>query len=75
MSETLEAWWFCRADDDGVVRLPHGDGRVVRVGETLTVPGPVILCERGLRASVRAIDALPYAPGPIVCRVRLSGEI
>jgi hypothetical protein len=28
-----------------------------------------------MRTSVRAIDALFYAPGPIVCRVRMSGEI
>jgi hypothetical protein len=55
--------------------LPHGDGRAVVVGETLTVDPPIILCERGLHASRRAIDALHYAPGALVCRVRCSGEI
>ena len=72
---TMEGWWFAAKSADGKVRLPHGDGRIVRAGETLTVPGPVVLCERGLHASVRAIDALEYAPGSIVCRVRMGGEI
>jgi hypothetical protein len=68
-------WWFAKRDEDGEVRLPHGDGRIVRVGETLTVPGPVVLCERGLHAGVQAHDALQYAPGGMLCRVRLSGQI
>jgi hypothetical protein len=72
---TLDGWWFAKRDADGEVRLPHGDGRVVRVGETLTVDGPPVLCQQGLHASVHALDALAYAPGPIVCRVRLSGKI
>ena len=55
--------------------LPHGDGRIVRVGETLTVDPPIVPCERGLHASRRALDALDHAPGALVCRVRLSGEI
>ena len=32
-------WHFCPVDADGVPRLAHGDGREVRVGETLTVDG------------------------------------
>jgi hypothetical protein len=72
---TLDGWWFAAPDDDGVVRLPNGDGRVVRVGETVTVPGPPVLYHHGLHATVRAWDALPYARGPILCRVRLSGTI
>lgn len=69
------AWWFAAPDKDGTVRLPHGDGRPVVVGETLTVIGPIVPCERGLHASRRAIDAIQYAPGAVVCRVRCSGEI
>ncbi len=72
---TVLGWWFAQADANGVVRLPNGDGRVVRAGETLTVPGPVVLCRHGLHASRRAIDALVYAPGPVVCRVALFGEV
>jgi hypothetical protein len=45
------------------------------VGQTLKVKPPVRLCERGLHASKRAIDALQYAPGAYVCLVTLSGEV
>jgi hypothetical protein len=37
--------------------------------------GELKLCESGLHASVKALDALRYAPGPIVCRVECRGEI
>jgi hypothetical protein len=63
--ETLDGWSFVPPDHDGEVR----------VGETLTVDGPLVLYQRGLHASVLAWDALPYARGPILCRVRLSGTI
>jgi len=68
-------WWFCTPDEEGVVRLPHGDGRVVRVGETLTVDGPIVPCEFGLHASRRVLDALVYAPAWWLARVRLHGTV
>ena len=71
----IEGYWFGNADADGVVRLDYGDGRVVRVGETLEVTGAPVLCEWGLHASRRVIDALRYAHGPILACVRLSGKI
>ena len=72
MSEQeLIGWHFASAD----LRLRHGDEREIRVGETLTVELPIELCERGLHASVRPLDALNYASGPIACRVRLSGQV
>ena len=75
-TKTVLAWHFLALPAEGTgPRLPHGDNRVVRVGEALTVDPPIVLCERGLHASRRPIDALSYAPGPLVCRVRLSGEI
>lgn len=74
-NKSVWGWWFAMAEDDGRVLLPRGDGREVRAGEVLSVPGPTVLCKRGLHASERAIDALAYAPGVIVCRVRLSGDI
>ena len=73
----VRGWWFAAKDADGKVCLPHGDGREVKAGETLTVTGKIVACEHGLHASRRAIDALEYAPieTAIICRVRLSGEI
>jgi hypothetical protein len=68
---TVLAWHFLRENR----RLGFGDGRIVESGKTFQVEPPIELCERGLHASVRAIDAIEYAPGPIVCRVLLSGEI
>jgi len=47
----------------------------VVVGETLVYPGEPELCMTGLHASKRIIDALKYAPGPILCIVELGGEI
>jgi len=70
VTEPVLGWWFAKGDT-----LPHGDGRKVAIGETLTVEGPIVLCERGLHASRRLVDALKYAPGPILYRVRLSGTI
>ena len=63
-------YWFAASDE-----LPHGDGRKVVIGETLTVEPPIIPCTRGLHASIDPFDALEYAPGPILYKVRLSGEI
>ena len=67
----MEAWHFLRPD--GWLNYPPH--MKVEVGQTLTVDQEPILCERGLHASVRPIDALKYAPGAIVCRVRLGGTI
>ena len=75
MSDPVYAYWFGRADADGVVWLGHGDGRAVRVGETLTVDGDPVLCEHGLHASRRVLDALEYGRGSILACVRLSGQI
>jgi hypothetical protein len=70
MSDWL-GWHFVAEDRC----LANGDGRPVRAGETYSVDGEPVLCEHGLHASRRALDALRYAPGAIVCRVRLSGTI
>ena len=46
------------------------DGRPLPAdGEWLKHEGPVEICETGLHASKRVIDALQYAPGSTVCRV------
>ena len=65
----MKAWHFVGADR----RMSFGDKRLVEVGKTYSVEGEPVLCEHGLHGSERIIDALYYAPGPVVCRVRLSG--
>ncbi len=52
------------------------DGRPLPAdGETLRHDGPLIMCESGLHASERLLDALQYAPGPIVWRVECAVDI
>ncbi len=67
----MKAWHFLPED----CRLGHGDGRLVRKGETYSVEGKVVLCKNGFHASVSPLDALSYAHGPMLARVELSGEI
>lgn len=62
---------FCRSDR----KLGYSDGRTIKVGETLIAKGKIELCENGMHASERLIDALSYAPGPVLCKVALGGEI
>ena len=52
------------------------DGRPVPPdGEKLTYDGPLVMCESGLHASIKIIDALGFAPGEVICRVECGGEI
>jgi len=69
--DTVTGWYF--SEESRLLR--YGDARPIAIGVTHAVDAPIELCRRGLHASVRAIDALEYAPGPIVWRVELSGEI
>ena len=69
--KTLLGWHFLPEDR----RLRYGTRELVEAGRTYTAEGPLALCENGMHASVRAIDALRYALGPVVCRVRLAGEM
>jgi len=71
MTKSIKAWHFLHQN----CRLSHGDGRLIRPGTTVTVPGPPVLYARGLHASRRVMNALQLAPGPVVCRVVVSGEI
>jgi hypothetical protein len=66
----IMGWWFAASDE-----LPNGDGRKIVIGETLTVDGEIVPCMHGLHASVDPFDALQYARGPLLYKVRLSGEI
>jgi hypothetical protein len=66
------AWHFLPTDG----RLQFGSRSEVRVGQTLRRdPAKLSLCNYGLHASVQPLNALNYAPGPVVCRVRLGGTI
>ena len=69
--DTVTGWYFSKESR----LLRYGDARPIAIGVTHEVAAPIELCKRGLHASVRAIDALEFAPGPIVWRVELSGEI
>ena len=62
--ETVEAWHvFTARGRTWQGNLP------VQVGETMTVDGEIIPCSNGLHGSILAIDALRYAPGPMIKRV------
>jgi hypothetical protein len=66
------AWHFLPRD----ARLQFGGRSKVRIGQTLRRdPAKLFLCRYGLHAAVQPLDALNYAPGPVVCRVRLGGTI
>lgn len=67
----IKAWYFSDADR----KLRYGDGREIKVGETHTFNGKPVLCEAGLHGSIKPLDALQYAPGPVVWQVGLSGEM
>ncbi len=64
------AWHFL--NDEGTLRR---GGLKVTPGLTLRMRGKLVMCERGFHASVKSIDALQYAPGSMLCRVKLGGEI
>jgi hypothetical protein len=67
----VRAWHFLPDDR----RLRWGTREVVEVGKPIKVEGKIELCSHGLHASIKTLDALNYAPGPIICRVELSGDI
>ena len=68
MSKDVLAWHF--------VGDTLRDGRPIPAdGVTLKHKGKLELCASGLHASERLIDALQYAPGPILCRVQMGGTI
>ena len=82
--EKVDGWHFLLEDG----RLRYGDNRFVKVGDRLQYKtfgdnyktfgdndkGP-ILCEIGMHASIRLVDALEYAPGPLLCRVTIEKDI
>lgn len=69
----MKYWHFL--PDDGCLR--YGNHEKVKVKHTLMHPPDFepVLCKKGFHASKRAIDALQYAPGSLVCLVTLHGKI
>ena len=66
----MRAWHFLA--QGSVMR----DGRKApRDGVKLVHRGEVIPCESGLHASEHPMDALNYAPGPVLCLVECGGTI
>lgn len=64
----MKAWHF--------VNDTLRDGRPIPPdGEWLVHDGELVMCESGLHASKRLVDALKYAPGNMICRVEVDGEI
>jgi len=53
----------------------RGGRPIPLIGEWLVWDGPVVPCESGLHASEHPFDALQYAPGPMLHRVELEGDL
>ena len=60
----------------------HFTGATLRNGEPIPKPGEwlvhnglIVPCSSGLHASVKVLDALQYAPGPMLHKVILEGEL
>jgi hypothetical protein len=70
MTDKIEAFWFCASD-----KLPNGDDRKIIVGKKHSLRGPIIMCKHALHASRTPLDALSYAPGPYLYRVRCWGDV
>jgi hypothetical protein len=67
----MKAWYFAHESN----KLQYEDGREIKIGETHTVDCIPQCCKQGLHGSLKLIDALFYAKGPIVYRVDIKGKI
>jgi len=67
----IKGWWFSTTDR----KLLHDDNREIIIGKIHKIKGDIIPCQHGLHLSERIIDALKYAPGPVLYRVIGSGII
>ena len=71
MSQEIIAYFFSPLDR----QLRHGDGRRIALKIKHSVDLPIVLCKNALHGSIRPLDALKYAPGPVLWKCRYSGEI
>ena len=67
----MRAYYFSESNK----KLRYGDDRQIRKGRTHKVKGEPVMCEHGLHASKRALDALGYAPGSYLWVVEMAGKI
>ena len=67
--ERILAWHFTEGN-----RLRNGDP-LPKIGEVLHVPPPIRICNRGCHASRKILDAVSYAPGSMLHRVELWGNV
>ena len=67
----IKGWWFGTIDK----KLLHDDNRKIIIGKTHKINGDIVPCQHGLHLSKQIIDALNYAPGPVIYRVVGSGAI
>lgn len=65
-------YWHFLPDDR---RLQYGRRTLVRPGQTLRTKKEPVPCRQGFHFSERAIDALRYAPGAVICRVTVGGKV
>jgi hypothetical protein len=70
--DAILAWHFVR--DDRRLGYDASD-LTVEPGWVYYTDGPVELCESGMHASVHLMDALRYAPGGVLCRVAVWGDV
>lgn len=68
------AWHFVNSDKK--MRYDRSEV-IIKAGKTYSISDDHApkLCKYGMHGSVRAIDALQYSPGPMVCRVEISGDV
>ena len=67
MSNVLLAYHFLSED----MTTNFGNEPPWTVGESRSVAGEIIPCERGYHGSPTLWNALTYAPGPVACLVEL----
>ena len=67
----MQAFYFSGTD----LKLKYDDNRPIKKGITHEVEGEITPCENGLHASKRLVDALFYAPGPMLWLVELGGDV
>ena len=68
----FKAWHFLQPD----MTAGSGNEPAWTVGETRTLEGEIVLCQRGYHASKSALDALFYAQEDrVACRVEVGGTV
>ena len=67
----VKGWWFGTTNK----KLLYNDNREIVIGKTHKISGDIVPCQHGLHLSKKIIDALNYAPGPVIYKVIGSGVI